>query len=278
MALASDRFNPMNSGSSIPAASQASLRRALILAGLFLLAVGSAWGWYNINPKRFDTMYQFTVRTQLSGMTYRTNAVDETVTESLATTNMVDGVFSVDGAPKFRVFMGTWDSADSKQMGVVAHTPDICWLALGMLPVAQGQPRSTVLDFQGVKIPFELRIFQSRDKSHLEMAMWCTLISGQVFEESPSFEASKPTNPGASLDNYDAGQHQGEASRAHSAGQFVGILKNRIAGDGSKQFVRFSTGVDQDWKSSLAELQRFSTQWLELHVTHPSVAGGASVR
>lgn len=268
----------MNSGSPVSAAPQASLRRALILAGLFLLAVGSAWGWYNVNPKRFDTMYQFTVRTQIPGMSYRTNAVDETVMEGLATTNLVDGVFSVDGVPKFAVFMGTWDAADSKQMGVVAHTPDICWVGAGMVPVALGQPSSTELDFNGVKLPFELRVFQSRDKSHYEMTTWCTLLSGQVFEESTRFEASKPTTPGASLDHYDAGQHQGDASRAHSAGQFVSILKNRIAGDGSKQFVRFSTGVDQDWKRSLAELKRFSAQWLELHVTHPSVAGGASVR
>lgn len=268
----------MNSASPSPASLRSALPRALLLSGLFLLAVGGAWSWYNVNPKRFDTAYQFSVRNHIPGMTYRTNAVDATVVETLATTNLVDGVFEVNGVPRYAVFMGTWDASNSKQMGVVAHTPDICWVGVGWIPVSLGQPNSTELDFHGVKLPFELRVFQAGDSSRREMAMWCTLISGQVFEESSRFAASRPVTNTVPAEGYDAGKNQGAASRAHSAGQFIRILQNRIAGDGSKQFVRFSTPVDRDWKRSLEELRGFAAQWLELQVTHPAASGVASAR
>ncbi len=270
----------MNSGSQTPASVRSAAPRALILAGLFLLAVGGGWAWYNVNPKRFDTAYQFSVRSRIPGMTYRTNAVDATVVETLATTNLVDGVFEVNGVPRYSVFMGTWDAANSKQMGVVAHTPDICWVGVGWVPVALGQPNSTELELNGVKLPFELRVFQVGDSSssRREMAMWCTLISGQVFEESTRFAASRPVTNSVPGEAYDAGKNQGAASRAHSAGQFIRILQNRIAGDGSKQFVRFSTPLDRDWKRSLEELRGFASQWIELQVTHPGAPGVAGVR
>ena len=268
----------MSSSSQTPPSLRSALPRALILSGLFLLAVGGAWAWYNVNPKRFDTAYQFSVRTRIPGMAYRTNAVDATVVETLATTNLVDGVFEVNGVPKYAVFMGTWDTANSKQMGVVAHTPDICWVGVGWVPVALGQPNSTELEINGVKLPFELRVFQAGESTHREMAMWCTLISGQVFEESTRFAASRPLSTEAPAEGYDPGKNQGAASRAHSAGQFVRILQNRIAGDGSKQFVRFSTAVDRDWKRSLEDLRGFAAQWLELQVSHPASSGVASSR
>lgn len=265
---------PTSASASVSASAATSsntlLLRAVILAGLFLGAVGSAWAWYNVNPKRFDTAYEFTPRTQISGLEYEAFAVDATTRETLATTNLFNGVFKLKGESKFVAFLATWNAADSKQMGVVAHTPDICWVGAGWVPVSLGQPRSTNILVNGVSIPFEVRAFRAGDHPRVELTVWCTLVSGQVFDEGNRFEPpAASTEPSGAND---ALLNQAANSRTRSGGQFIRVVRERIAGDGSKQFVRFSTGVETDWRKSLEELQKFAGSWLTLNVTHPAGA------
>jgi hypothetical protein len=245
-------------------------RRAFILAALFLFAVGGAWAWYNVNPRKFETAYTFSFRESPAGWTYQAFPVDPTAVEILSTTNLVNGIFRPEGkrGPEFGVFMGTWDAAVSKQMGVVAHTPDICWVGAGFVPVSLGQPGSTELEFNGTRVPFELRAFKAPDGSFHELTLWCTLVSGQVYEESVRFE---PETPRAGNGAKDALTLRDESSRVHLRSQFLRILGNRIPGDGSKQFVRYSTRIeDRNWEPALKRLKDFAQVWLSLAVTHPS--------
>ena len=248
------------------------LRRAIILAGLFLAAVGTAWAWYHVSPKKFPVSYQFSVLTNAPGWTYEPIAVDSGAAESLATTNLVNGVFTAPGKPAFPVFMGTWDAANSKEMSVVAHTPDICWVGQGYIPLDLGQPPSTNFVFDATEIPFEVRAFQVASKSQVELTVWCTLVSGQVFEESSRW--APPANAGKA----DARLLQASSSRNHMRSQFIRVLSDRIPGNGSKQFVRFSTSADGNWQSALERLQKFAPLWLRLQVTHPATEGVASAR
>ena len=248
------------------------LRRALILAGLFLAAVGTAWAWYHVNPKKFPVSYHFTILTNAPGWTYVSSPVDSGAAESLATTNLVNGVFTAAGKSPFTVFVGTWDAANSKEMSVVAHTPDICWVGQGYIPLSLGQPPSTNFVFNGTEVPFEVRAFQDASKSHVELTVWCTLVSGQVFEESSRWVP--PANAGQA----DSRMLQASSSRDHLRSQFIRVLTDRIPGNGSKQFVRFSTSAEGNWQLALDRLQKFAPLWLQLQVTHPMMDGVASAR
>jgi hypothetical protein len=46
----------------------------------------------------------------------------------------------------------------------------------------------------------------------------------------------------------------------------------RIPGNGTKQFVRFSTSAGSDWSASYALLGRFGERWLQLEVSRPGAA------
>ena len=248
------------------------LRRAIILAVLFLAAVGTAWAWYHVNPKKFPVAYQFDTSTNAPGWSYQALPADAGVIESLATTNLVNGAFTAPGKTPFVVFMGTWDAANSKEMSVVAHTPDICWVGAGWVPLDLGQPPTTNFVFNGTEVPFEVRAFQDSVKSHVELTVWCTLVSGQVFEESSRFV------PPADSGTTDARLLQASSGRNHLRSQFIRVLSDRIPGNGSKQFVRFSTTVDGNWQSALERLQKFAPLWLRLQVSHPAAEGVASAR
>ncbi len=249
------------------------LRRSIILVALFVTAVGTAWAWYNVSPKRFPVAYHFFNSTNAPGWAYQPDPpADATVIESLATTNLVAGVFTAPGKTPFTVFMGTWDAANSKEMSVVAHTPDICWVGAGWVPVDLGQPPSTNFVFDGTLIPFEVRAFQDTSKTHVEMTVWCTLVSGQVFEESSRFV------PPANSAGTDTRLLQASSSRNHLRSQFIRVLADRIPGNGSKQFVRFSTSAEGDWRPALERLRQFAPLWLKLQVTHPAAEGLASAR
>ncbi len=239
---------------------QTRLVRLLILTGCFLLAAGGAWAWYNVNPRQSPTSYAFKASSHPVGYYFKAEPVGEEAIQILATTNLVNGTFIGPTAERLMAFMGTWDGTDSKQAAVVGHTPDVCWVGNGWTPVALGHPDKLELEFQGTKIPFELRTFRAPMGNHLELTVWCTLISGQVFSESDRFELSE----GASQDLQ---EKQAQGSRHLLRSNFLRMIRERVPGTGAKQFVRFSTGVEGDWHPALERLRVFGQRWLELQVT-----------
>ena len=246
----------------MPKNDQRRLLRLLLLTGLFLLATGGAWAWYNIKPRQFPVSYVFRATNHITGHYFKPEPVGEEAVQVLATTNLFNGSFIGPTAERFTTFMGTWDAANAKQMGVVGHTPDVCWVGSGWTPVSVGHPDKLDLEFNGVKIPFEVRTFRPPVGEHLELTVWCTLISGQVFSENDRFVlgADAPEDRQA---------RQAQASRHLLRSNMLRVIRDRIPGNGSKQFVRFSTGLEGDWPAALERLRQFGQRWLELQVTHP---------
>jgi len=235
------------------------LRLGLIFS-FFILATGGAWAWYHVIPKQFPVSYAFQAREHVPGLSFKAEPVTGNAVEILATTNLINGTFARSGGQRFMVFMGTWDGQDPKQMSVVGHTPDICWVGAGWTQMPMNHPDKLELDFRGTRLPFEVRVFKAPQGNHLELTVWATLVSGQVYQEVGRFVLPEDAP---------------EAWRARSAygarhvlkGQLFKAISERIPGTGNKQFVRFSTPLTGDLPPALDSLKQFGEQWLELQVT-----------
>jgi hypothetical protein len=229
-----------------------------ILCGLFLLATGGAWAWYHVAPKQFPVSYRFTPTHTIPGWSFQSEPISRDATELLATTNLFNGTFISRSGRKVTAFMGTWDAGNPKQLAVVSHSPDVCWVGAGWKPVAVDHPEKVFIDFGNHTIPFEVRTFEAPGGGHRELTLWCTLVSGQIYEESGRFLIRKEDEslPTQSL--------KAAGARHSLRTKLVKAIVDRIPGDGTKQFVRFSIPLRGDWQSALEDLQNFARDWLQL--------------
>jgi hypothetical protein len=238
-------------------------RWILLLSLLFLSATGGAWAWYHVAPKQFAVSYHFDATNTVAGWQFRPEPVPENAVEILATTNLFNGTFFNERGERITVFMGTWDADNPKQLSVVGHTPDVCWVGAGWKPVRTEHPAKLPLTFGPHQIPFEARTFLTPDGRQRELTVWCTVVSGQVFEETARFEVA-PTDAGANRK-----QLQAEGARSTLKSKLVKAIGERIPGSGTKQFVRFSTATGTAWQAPFASLQRFGEHWLHLQALVP---------
>lgn len=235
--------------------------QAAFLTAFFGATVFGAWAWYHVDPKRFPVSYTFKAADRIEGYDFKPQLIGEEAVQILATTNLFNGEFRDRAGDRFTVFMGTWDAARSKELAVVGHTPDICWVGAGAVPVSVGQPDQVELDLGPAKVPFTVRVFQmSPTSKQLELTVWCSLISGQVFAEEDRFEPNKASKSSVA-------SRKAAASRRLAKMHLVRAIRERVPGDGSKQFVRFSTSLDSDWKPALARVERFAQRWLQLEIS-----------
>lgn len=236
------------------------LWQALLLAALFLGPATGAWAWFHVNPREWATRYEFGATNAISGYRFRTEAVGEEAVETLATTNLFNGAFWNDAGERFIVFMGDWREKSARQMSVIQHTPDICWVGSGWSPVDLGQPDRIAIELNGVTLPFECRAFRAPKGDDIELTAWCALANGQVFEEGGRFTGS--------TSNYmerRAGLR--EAGRRRALTSFFNAVRQRIPAEGTKQFVRFSAPVKGDWRITAAQLKMFAAKWLTLRIS-----------
>jgi hypothetical protein len=234
-----------------------------LLALLFFAATGGAWAWYHVAPKQFPVSYRFSPQAEVPGWKFRPEPVAEQAVEILATTNLFNGTFYNERGERVTVFVGTWDANNPKQLAVVGHTPDVCWVGAGWQPVTGGHPEKLPLHFGTDTIPFEARTFLTPDRRSRELTVWCTLVSGQIYEETSRFDLP---------DNVAEGTWQERAAygaRHTLKSKFIKAISDRIPGTGSKQFVRFSTSAGSDWSAAYALLGRFGEHWLQLEATTP---------
>lgn len=234
-----------------------------LLGATFLLATGAAWAWYNVSPKQFPVSYHFQPRVVVPGWTFVPEPVSEQAREILATTNLFNGNYTNAQGDRVTVFLGTWDANNPKQMSVVGHTPDVCWVGAGWKPVAGGHPDKLDIRFGTNTIPFEARTFLTPDKRSRELTAWCTLVSGQLFEEDKKFELPDQVKGGS------VQERQALGARHTLKSKLIKSITQRIPGTGAKQFARFSVSANGSSSTSLDLVQSFGAQWLDLHVSTP---------
>jgi len=229
----------------------------LLLNALFLLGVSGAWAWYHIAPPAPPIRYHFAAATTVSGYHFKNEPLSEQAARTLATTNLFNGTFYGPKGERVTAFIGEWSAENSQEMSVVSHTPDICWVGAGWMPVANEHPSQVEFDFGPNRIPFEVRTFRPPGPGQRELTVWCTLVNGQLYGELSRF-----VPPSAKEDN--AMLRRDFTARRLGAAHFVNALRSRTAGSGDKQFVRFSAPLAGDWRPILQNLQTFARQWLTL--------------
>lgn len=232
----------------------------LVMAALFGVALLAAWGWFHVAITPPEKSFVLHARETVPGYKFKALPVGEQAVEILATTNLFNGVFEGSGDNRFIVFAADWQPRGKKGMGVIAHTPEICWVGAGFSLMHLGEPSFLEVEIAGEKVPFECRVFRAPDQRSVEMVAWCSVLSGQWLEEGFQYQPDRDQT-GSSK------ERQADNSRVRGANAFMRAVKLRQPGDGTKQFVRFSTGVGSDWKASYARLQQFAKEWLEVRVT-----------
>lgn len=260
------------------------LSRSGVFLALFAAVVVSAWAWFHVWPPSEPRLPDLTASTNLTGFEFHFEPLSETASAMLATPDYVNGAFSAttenSTTPKVvRVFSASWPATRTIGLNVIQHTPDICWVGSGWVPIDLGQPDQVELDFMSpglspntaltnrIRLRFECRAFSSPDARAKELVMWCTLVGGHVLPESSRFRASKKTVSGP-----DAGhdrERQFAAGRRLSADYFIQSVQRRLRVQGAKQFVRISTTVEGDCAASLEELQGFARRWLTVASNSP---------
>lgn len=233
-----------------------------LIGAAFLGATGAAWAWYNISPKQFPVSYHFAPRPEVPGWKFIPEPVSAQARDILATTNLFNGTYTNAQGDRVTVFLGTWDANNPQQMAVVGHTPDICWVGAGWEPVPGGHPDKLNLRLGTNTLPFEARTFLTPDKRSRELAAWCTLVSGQLFEEDKKFELTDQMTAGSLR------QRQASLNRRTLKAKLNKILQ-QIPATGAKQFVRFSTASNGNPSTSFDLMAKFGSQWLDLHAATP---------
>jgi len=227
------------------------------ITGIFVLTVGGACAWFRLAPPASERL-RFELAAEIPGWRFVPEPVSETVQEILATTNLVNGMFVAESGERVTGFAAEWRAEDSRSMSVVQHTPDICWVGAGWVPVALGQPDHVDLPFEGRMMRFECRVFGTPNGERREVVVWCTLLGGEVLEESGRWEIERAS--AASRES-----RYRWATRRVAGSQFLRNVGARRSGDGQKQFVRLSGEVSgRDWEPTLRRLERFSGMWLRV--------------
>lgn len=234
-----------------------SLWALVVLATLFVAATAGAWAWFHIQPPQVGIQLEFTPRTTLPQAKFQAIPIGEQAMEILANTNLLNGKFTFDNQRVFTVFFGDWRARSAREMNVVQHTPDICWIGAGWNVIDLKLPSQVELNLNGQRIPFVCRAFRAPRGNHEELTMWCTLVGGQVFDEGERFSAEEDISVDKTVR-----QHTSARRRAYE--QFLRAIQHRVASSGSKQFVRFSTAIRGEPASSLQQLIEFGERWIEL--------------
>lgn len=225
---------------------------------LYLAGPGLAWAWYHLGTRPPALRQALRPRPAIPGYTFEPRPVGAAAIEILATTNLFNGAFRR-GDESFAVFAADWRAETAREMSVVQHTPDICWVGAGFRVLEMGQPRAVTIPISGTPVPFECRVFQAPGQGAAppEMTVWTTLVGGRFLEEGFRFDAGSATNqPG--------GPTSLERARLRGANMFLRALRLREPSNGSKQFVRFSLPIREDWPSTLRAIEAFAPLWLDL--------------
>lgn len=237
--------------------------RSILILVLFLMGPLGAWAWFHVGTRPPEVTYEFVVRTNVPGMRFSPVKIGPKEMEILATTNLVNGEFW-DGGRKVTVFAAEWSGASARELSVVQHTPDICWVRVGFIPVDLGQPSTRTFALGDVAVPFECRVFEIDGRR--ELAFWSTLLSGSFQEERMRFRPSAASHSGG------AGMGEGALRARMLAGsQFLAAVSGRQPADGTKQFVRFSTPIDTDWESGMERIAARLPEWLSVRSARPNL-------
>ena len=238
----------------------------LLLGAMFFGSVAGARYWvHRAQPATSEALW-FEARDQAPGASFAPAPLDAVSLRKLATTNVVNGQFTNDARLQCTVFMASWDHTKGEQVLAVDHTPDLCWAHVGWRPLDLGQPKEVHIDFGGVSLPFECRVFESAGGNRRELVVWCSLLGGRVMPELDILRLSAQESTGEYNDH---AQRSVQVRRRLKLAQFWASITQGVPHRGTRQFVRYSVPVTSDWASAIEQVTEFGPRWLKLRQDRP---------
>jgi hypothetical protein len=128
----------------------------------------------------------------------------------------------------------------------------------GWKPVPADLPERFTIRFGTNEVPFEVSLFEAPGGGFRELTVWCTLVGGQVYEERGRFVVG---DKGANNRKLSA-----EGARHGLRSRIARAITDRIPGNGTKQFARFSVRLQGDPRTALVRLSEFGARWMSLDV------------
>ena len=112
-----------------------------------------------------------------------------------------------------------------------------------------------------VELPFECRVFRSPQGNAKELVVWCTLLGGQILSEQRQFRMGSDEL----TQNYADDRSRGlaVARRATARHLWQAIIKRLPTGK-TKQFVRISLPLDNNWSNTVTQIQAFAVNWINI--------------
>ena len=224
----------------------------------FLGCIVSAWAWFHVGTQSDAAGLRMDVRTVIPGHRFDAEPLSESARAKLQTTHYLNGAFVADQDDRITVFSAEWSAREGKSLDVVSHTPDVCWVGIGWVPVSLGQPQKVKVPLDGGDFVFECRVFETPGKKFRELVLWATILNGEIVDEGERWasEDRQTNEPDRQLRFVSGRRRAGEL--------FLHALASRQAGSGSKQFIRFSTECSEDWEPALRRLEDFARLWISV--------------
>lgn len=230
----------------------------IVLGGLFILVLLSAWAWFHLAVPSSKETWRFEVRPAVEGWSFQADPLSDGALSLLATTNIVNGNFTNLAGDRITIFAAEWSAKDGVKLDVVSHTPDVCWVGVGWIPVSAGQPQKSEVKLDGGAASFECRVFQNPSTREREVVLWATLLNGQIVDEGALWSSEI-----RALNTHDTNRRF-DSARRRAGNLFVSALRERRAATGNKQFVRLSIRADQGWEGPVEALRHFAADWISL--------------
>jgi hypothetical protein len=225
--------------------------------------------WFNSGNEELlesDARYWYSIKPELPGYEFIDEPLSDKIYKSLGTSNTVNGTFvrNANASMEFelgmrpdaiRVFIATWDAKKRQGLEVFGHTPDICWVNIGWVPVRNAPAEIVAFTIENDSIPFDCRGFQSRYGPQRELAVWTMTLNGKTLIENIRLASDRAPEIGWGMRIQ---------ARVNKARHFLKAVQTRTRPYGPKQFVRYSVSVDGDWEEALEQLREFAPLWLSV--------------
>jgi len=174
-------------------------------------------------------------------------------------------------------FLATWSAKNPRPLEVLGHTPEKCWPNAGWkaialdsrselkLPVTfDGLLQSAQAPARKPELLFECQAFESSVTASSELAAWCILVGGKMFQNprAPRLALSLRREM-ADLFAYEWRQFD----------LFRRMIESRISVRGTNQFVRVSVPIFKDVGMATNQLRTFASLCIEVKPTRMMTEG-----
>jgi hypothetical protein len=220
---------------------------------LFLLVTLGPGLWIRWSPKAVvEDPLVLAVERDLADAVFTPTAVGQVAMDKLGTTNLFNGEYRMADGRSVSVFFADWRPEDGAAATLLMHTPDVCWVQAGWVPVDSDVPPRVIWTFDDHTLGFECRLFSGPSGYHRELVVWLALINGVPVDLAPPGTITKGGLPGVL------------SERMRRIRQMLSLVGNRNSVHGRKQFVRYSVTTGEDWRVGLEELEAFGKRWVQL--------------